>query len=78
MKTLQVGDYVKNLTEKQFDKIMELQPEYFGKYLYVKDQTDELICQGNYIGFIKGSIRIEPTTELTYLQFLLRAKNTFK
>lgn len=74
MRTLQVGDYVKNLTEYQFDKIMELEQKNFCKYDYVKGQTDELIFQGNYIDFISGSHDVE----LTYRQFLLRAKNTFK
>lgn len=78
MKKLEVGDYVKNLTEEQFDKIMELQPENFCKYCYSVGQTDKLIFKGQYIDFLNGAHCVELSTQLTFRQFLSRAKNTFK
>jgi len=74
MKKLQVGDYVKNLTEKQFDKLMETEaaPE---PYIYVKGQTDTLVFGGEYLGFNEWTAILK--TQLTYRQFLLRAKMTF-
>lgn len=78
MKTLEVGDYVKNLTEKQFDNIMKLQPYPFSRYCYGVGRTDELIFEGYYIDFLNGAHKVELETELTYRQFLSRAKNTFK
>lgn len=77
MKKLEVGDYVINLTEKQFSKIMALQPKQFCKYGYSIGQTDRLIYEGFYIDFLAGAHGVELNNELTYRQFLLRAKNTF-
>ena len=78
MKKLEVGDYVKNLTEKHFNNIMKFQPDSSIKYRYIKGQTDELIYHGGYIDYLTGYHGVEIKTELTYLQFLSRAKNTFK
>lgn len=84
MKKLEVGDYVKNLTEKQFDKIMDFQPgighgSY--KYDYIIGQTDCLWLNtgigGSYLSFPHKANRHQLQTELTYRQFLGRAKNTF-
>jgi hypothetical protein len=83
MKKLEVGDYVKNLTEKQFDKLMELQPKHSPKYDYVVGQTDLLYLHGYAYGVAMKFISIFPglnqplKTQLTYRQFLLRAKMTF-
>lgn len=80
MKKLEVGDYVKNLTEKQWNTIMELQPKMFTKYRYS-------ITNANTFGFRLSDggkfIDITPlqskrnTNLLTYRQFLGRAKMTF-
>jgi len=83
MKKLQVGDYVKNLTEKQFDKLMELQPQDFPKYEYSVGQTDTLYLHDHCGRFCMEFISMFPEfnqplkTQLTYRQFLLRAKMTF-
>lgn len=79
MKKLEVGDYVKNLTEKQFDKLMELQPSPFCTYKYSVYKVDNLIFEGCYMDFLSGAhgLRIIKEKELTYRQFLGRAKKTF-
>jgi hypothetical protein len=77
MKKLEVGDYVKNLSEQQFNKIMELQPSPYACYYYIDWQTSSLINQGLYIDFIGGSRTYELNNEYTFEEFLLRLKNTF-
>lgn len=84
MKKLEVGDYVKNLTEEQFDKLMELQPKKFGQYSYSKGQTDTLYLHNyDFLGLAIEFISINQQfnqplkQELTYRQFLGRAKMTF-
>jgi hypothetical protein len=81
MKKLEVGDYVKNLTEKQFKTLLDIENDSLYRL------THGIPGNENYYenGLLASSTmtlnhaRITRcTNELTYRQFLSRAKNTFK
>lgn len=80
MKKLEVGDYVKNLTEKQFNTLLDVEcglgiltwgipnsPYYYHNGLLFADHKNLLHAK-----------KEKCIKELTYRQFLTRAKNTFK
>ena len=79
MKKLEVGDYVKNLTEKQFKNVLSIEEK--GKILfYYPEHDDDFHGAGLMYPEFGELIHAEIDkckTELTYRQFLLRAKMTF-
>ena len=71
---LQEGDYVKNLTEKQFNELVDMEKAEI-RYQYFKGQTDQLVYNGDFLDF---NDKYQPyITKLTFRQFKSRAKNTF-
>lgn len=78
---LQAGDYVKNLSKKQWDEIMEFQPKPFLKLTYTEYYAKDgfaLSVKGLFIDYNDSRFKIRSTNELTFDEFLLRAKNTFQ
>lgn len=81
MKKLEVGDYVKNLTEKQWNAILDIKNSNY-RITYMPQRKDETYYYRTSIrldeskGLNHGSIE-NCKNELTYRQFLGRAKNTF-
>lgn len=80
MKTLQVGDYVKNLTKEQFDEILTVNSiDRFMFYTTIEDFDfyGAGIVYSEFNRFLHAEKKM-CKTELTFKEFLLRAKNTFK
>jgi len=75
MKKLNVGDYVKNLTKEQHDEIMSYQPSGYGKYCYLKGQTDKLFISKGFIDF--PFMEEGLSFELSFNEFIERLKVTF-
>jgi len=82
MKKLEVGDYVKNLTKKQFDSILEMENSWCHSLMtHGIPGTDGFHENGllfDRFGSINHARIKQCKNELTYRQFLSRAKNTFK
>lgn len=80
MKTLQVGDYVKNLTEKQWKKLNDVE-NYRPLAIELNDKNDKkyyhfgIMYKAECLLFAE---KIDCRTELTFEEFLSRAKNTFQ
>jgi hypothetical protein len=77
---LQKGDYLENLTEKQFNELMKFQPSRYGKYTYHDNVKSLMIVMGDtgnfpFIGMIGSE---ESITKLSFTEFKKRSINTFK
>lgn len=81
MKTkLKDGDFVKNLSRKQFNKLLIIEKGFLSLTFFVNDDDDEfhnksLIFQ---FGSLYHAEKQQSKTELTFEEFLSRAKNTFQ
>jgi hypothetical protein len=79
---LQEGDYVKNLTEKQWNELLDIENNS-RRYTHIYDHND--IDTKNYFknGFVYSDSNLLHSKksackqELTFRQFKGRAKNTF-
>ena len=82
MKKLEAGDYVKNLTEKQWNKLLDIENSSY-RISHMPQRKDETFYHRTSIRFDEfkglnhGSVE-NCKIELTYRQFLSRAKNTFQ
>lgn len=80
MKKLEVGDYVKNLTEKQFNKLLDVECG-LGILTWGIPNSHYYYHNGLLFADYKNLLHAKKEKcikELTYRQFLTRAKNTFK
>lgn len=71
---LQQGDYVRNLTKKQFNELMEYQPNPYIPNTFFK-YRNEIVFDGDYFSsFLEDH---ELKTKLSFSEFKQRAINTF-
>ena len=81
MKTLQVGDYVKNLTEKQWKKLNEVENSEDPLAFEMNNSEDNKCIPFAIVYDFECLLFAEKRyckTELTFEEFLSRAKNTFQ
>ena len=78
MKKLEQGDYVKELTEKQFKQLMELQPEDYLPYIYEDEKSGICFSKNGFLIILRLSEEGEATNPISFDEFKQRAINTFK
>jgi hypothetical protein len=76
MKKLEQGDYVKDLTERQFNKIIEIEGNAF--VLPFSHQNNRLFYDGEDLLYLISSSMTEATNPISFDEFKQRAINTFK
>lgn len=73
---LQQGDYVTDLTDEQFDELMDLQPDYYLKYYY--EDNCGLFWNGSFIGMLRHDYKKECINLLSFEEFKQRSINLYK